>query len=321
MSENEQSEPESQPNVEHGGYAGENNDADELLVPPQTPLFRAINLARYRRQELIKAIQKRTGRRLMCYVSETAPLVRDDVVPLMDLLHRVPVGTNIDFLLNTTGGDVGTADKMARILRRRVGSTGVLRVIVPDYAKSAGTLLALGADTIVMSDSSELGPIDPQIITRQADGQFIQRPAHTYVDSYEALSEEISDPKSYEDGKNTDAEKQLLAAFDAPHLNLCRQLIERSRQLAEALLKQGMLQDGSYTKVAGDLTDNDRWHSDHGAVIDSQDAQAMGLHVEYMEPNCNEWQAFWRLYCEQRLALGPDHTKLFESDYASLPFS
>jgi ATP-dependent protease ClpP protease subunit len=322
MSEDQPNDPESEPTGEGGSDEGDASDADELLVPPQTPFFHTVNLARYRRQELIKAIQRRTGRRLICYVSETAPLVRDDVVPLMDLLHQVPVGTNIDFLLNTTGGDVSTADKMARILRRRVGSTaGALRVIVPDYAKSAGTLLALGADTIVMSDSSELGPIDPQIITRQSDGQFIQRPAHTYVDSYEALAEKIRNPKSYEDGKNTDAEKQLLAAFDAPQLNLCRQLIERSRQLAEALLKQGMLQDGSYTKVAGDLTNNDLWLSDHGAVIDSQDAQAMGLHVEYMGPNCNEWQAFWRLYCEQRFSLGPDHTKLFESDYASLPFS
>ncbi len=301
---------------------GEDEEADGALkIPPQTPFFRAANLARYRRQEQIKAIQTHTHRRLICYVSESAPLVRDDVVPLMDLLHQVPVGTDIDFLLNTSGGDVGAADKIARILRRRVGSDGVFRVLVPDYAKSAGTLLALGADTIVMSDSSELGPIDPQIITRHPDGQVTQRPAHTYVDSYEALAEKISNPKSYADGKNTDAEKQLLQSFDPAQLNLCRQLIERSRQLAEALLKQGMLQDGSYTKAAGDLTDNDRWHSDHGAVIDCQDAQAIGLHVEYMEPNCIEWQAYWRLYCEQRLALNADHTKLFESDYASLPFS
>lgn len=303
-------------------HAPQDDEAgDALLVPPQSPFFRASHLARYRRQDLIKAIQKQTGRHLICYISESAPLIRDDVMLLMDLLHQVPVGTSIDFLLNTPGGDVGAADKIARILRKRVGSGSALRVIVPDYAKSAGTLLALGADTIVMSDSSELGPIDPQIISRDANGQPVQRPAHTYVDGYDALAAKINDPRSYADGKNTDAEKQLLAAFDPAHLNLCRQLIERSRQLAEALLKQGMLQDGTYTKVASDLTDNDRWHSDHGAVIDSQDAQTMGLHVEYLDPNCNEWQAYWRLYCEQRLTLGPNVSKLFESDYASLPFS
>jgi hypothetical protein len=294
---------------------------DGLVVPPQSPFFRAVNLARYRRQELIKSIQDETGRHLICYISETAPLVREDVMLLMDLVHRVEIGTDIDFLLNTPGGDVAAADKIARILRRRVGDGGTLRIVVPDFAKSAGTLMALGADIIVMSDSSELGPIDPQIISRDSDGQLMQRPAHTYVDGYDALAAKISDPKSYEGGRNTDAERQLLTAFDPAHLNLCRQLIVRSRQLAEALLKQGMLQDGTYTKVAGDLTDNDRWHSDHGAVIDSQDAQTMGLHVEYLDPNCGLWQAYWRLYCEQRLALVDGVRKLFESDYASLPFS
>ncbi|MGH9918147.1 MAG: SDH family Clp fold serine proteinase [Nitrososphaerales archaeon] len=303
------------------GQGGEGGAADALLVPPQTPFFRAVNLARYRRQELIKAIESHTGRRLICYVSESTPLVRDDVVPLMDLLHDVPVGTDIDFLLNTPGGDVGVADKMARILRRRVGSKGVFRVLVADYAKSAGTLLALGADRIIMSDSSELGPIDPQIITQNADGQFIQRPAHTYVDAYDALAKKISDPDSYKGEKNTDAEKQLVAKLDPAHLNLCRQLIARSRELAEDLLKQGMLQDGTYTKVAGDLTDNERWHSDHGAVINCETAQSMGLKVDYLDPNCSEWQAYWRLYCEQRLGLYPEHKKLFESDYASLPIS
>ncbi len=314
----EQAEPGADP---EGGADPLPEEHNGLGVPRQSPFFRAVNLARYRRQELIKAIEDDTGRKLICYVSESAPVVREDVMLLMDLLHGVEVGTDIDFLLNTPGGDVAAADKIARILRRRVGDQGTLRVVVPDFAKSAGTLLALGADIIVMSDSSELGPIDPQIISRDAEDRPVQRPAHTYVDAYDALAAKISDPRSYEGGKNADAEKQLLKSFDPAHLNLCRQLIVRSRQLAEALLKQGMLQDGTYTKVAGDLTDNDRWHSDHGAVIDSQDAQAMGLHVEPLNPNSGLWQAYWRLYCEQRLALVDGVRKLFESDYASLPFS
>lgn len=41
-----------------------------------------------------------------------------------------------------------------------------------------------------------------------------------------------------------------------------------------------------------------------------------------MPPNSAEWQAYWRLYCEQRLALGSGQgQKLFESDYASIPIT
>lgn len=306
------------------GEGAEDETSDEggtLEVPPQSPLYRAVNLARYRRQELIKAIEAHTGRRLITYVADlSAAMTREDAVPLMDLLHKVETGTNIDFLIHTPGGDVDAADKIVRILRKRVGEKGALRVVVPDCAKSAGTLLALGAHFIVMSDPSELGPIDPQIITRDGSGQPSQRPAHTYVDGYDALVSKINDPASYEDGKNTKAEQILLAKCDPALLDLCRQAIRRSRRLAERLLQQGMLQDGAWTEVAGRLTNNEHFLSQHGAVIDYQDAIDLGLSVEYLDPNSGLWQAYWRLYCEERLALTPEMPKLFESNYASLPF-
>lgn len=295
-------------------------DAEGIPVPKQTPLFRAVNRARYQRQELINEIEQRTNRKLISYVSESAPMTGDDVVPLMDLLHTIPVGTSIDFLLHTLGGDIDAADKMVRILQRRVGAAGTLRVVVPDSAKSAGTLIAIGADLIVMSDSSELGPIDPQIFIRDSSGQGSWRPAHTYVDGYRALVRTIDDPTSYDDGKRTDAEQLLLSKCDPALLDQCQQALQRSRQLAEALLKRGMLRDGAWTEVGGRLTDNTRWQSQHGAVIDSEDAQTMGLKVEYLPPDSWLWQAYWRLYCEQRLAISADNPKLFESDYGSLPF-
>ena len=296
-------------------------EAGGLPVPKQTPFYRAVNRGRYQRQDLIGDIQRHTGRKLICYVAESAALTRDDVVPLMDLVHRIPVGSSIDFLLHTMGGDIDAADKIVRILQRRVGADAQLRVIVPDCAKSAGTLIAIGADLIVMSDSSELGPIDPQIVTRDANGSTTQRPAHAYVDGFDALVRKIDDATSYVDGNRTDAEQLLLSKCDPAMLDLCRQALRRSRLLAESLLKQGMLRDGSWTKVASDLTDNERWLSQHGAVIDSEDAQTMGLHVEYLRPDDELWQAYWRLYCEQRLATGSENAKLLESDYASMPFN
>ncbi len=93
----------------------------QLPVPAQSPFYRAVNRARYQRQDLINEIQRATGRKLVCYVSETAAVTRDDVVPLMDTLHRVEVGSSVDFLLHTSGGDVDAADKIVRLLQRRVG--------------------------------------------------------------------------------------------------------------------------------------------------------------------------------------------------------
>ena len=121
----------------------------------------------------------------------------------------------------------------------------------------------------------------------------------------------INDPTSYEDGRSADAERQLLAMYDPARLDLCRQALKRSRLLAETLLKQGMLRDGSWTKVASDLTNNQKWLSQHGAVISCDDAASIGLRVEYIAPDAKLWQAYWRLYCEQRLALSTDSPKAF----------
>lgn len=291
-----------------------------LPIPKQTPFYRAINRARYHRQDLINEIQAHTKRKLITYVSEFSPITADDVVPIMDLLHGAPVGESIDFLLHTQGGDIDAADKIVRMLQRRVGADGELRVVVPDCAKSAGTLIAIGADLIVMSDSSELGPIDPQIYMQDGSGTASWRPAHTYVDGYTALIDKIDNPKSYEEGRNTEAEQLLLAKCDPAMLDQCQQALKRSRELAESLLRRGMLRDGKWTEVGGAITDNRRWQSQHGAVIDSEDAQTMGLKVEYLAPSSELWQAYWRLYCEQRLAITTESPKLFESDYASLPF-
>lgn len=106
-------------------------------VPTKTPLFQAIHAERYQRQAIIKNIQKQTGRRLICYVSGIKCMIdRDDTVPFVDLLHNVPPGEDLDLLLHTAGGDVDAAEKLISMVRNKVG-TGVLRVVVPDFAKSA----------------------------------------------------------------------------------------------------------------------------------------------------------------------------------------
>ena len=74
------------------------------------------------------------------------------------------------------------------MIRQKVG-TATLRVIVPDFAKSAGTLIALGADWIVMSDTSELGPIDPQVIRSDSDGNRMAHSVLSYLEAFEHHAE------------------------------------------------------------------------------------------------------------------------------------
>jgi ClpP class serine protease len=173
---------------------GSSRLASGMPKPSKTPLFEANNSARYNRQSAIRQIQDRTGRRLICYVSGAGPqcaIDSNDVAPFVDLLHNVPENHDLDLLLHTNGGSIDAAERLMGMLRSRVG-IAELRIIVPDSAKSAGTLMVLGADSVVMSDMSELGPIDPQAYL-SGKWQSVQH----YLDAYEEHSESLkSEPRS-----------------------------------------------------------------------------------------------------------------------------
>jgi ClpP class serine protease len=152
-------------------------DSGPIPVPPQTPLYHALEQPRYVRQALVRAIEERTRRRLISYVAGPLTSISSlDIPPFVDLLHDVPPGADLDLLLHTPGGDVDQAERIVLLCRKRV-KDGAFRVIVPDSAKSAGTLIAIAADEIVMGEPSELGPIDPQVTITTASGEPMDRPA------------------------------------------------------------------------------------------------------------------------------------------------
>ena len=276
--------------------------------PTRTPLYQANTADRYHRQSVIKQIQDRTGRVLICYVSGNKCVIDDDdIMPFTDLLHNVPQNRDVDLLLHTKGGSIDAAEKLMGMLRILV-DMAKLRIIVPDFAKSAGTLMVLGADSVVMSDMSELGPIDPQA---PLFGRW--QSVQNYLDAYKEHDETLKgDP-------NNIAAQIMLGKLDPATLKLCEGAMERARQAAEKLLKRGMFRNGgNWSKTVSELLDTQRWLS-HGQMISWEDAQdpQIGLVVEYHKYHSQDWQDYWQIHCLQRLAVG-EHQKLYESDYVSL---
>ena len=206
--------------------------------PSRTPLYEAFNAVRYQRQVLIREIQRKTKLHLISYVSSNGgAITRDDVVPFADLLHNIPTGEGIELLLHTPGGDPDTAEKLSSMVRDRVGSDAPFHVVVPDFAKSAGTLMALGADFVVMSDTSELGPIDPQVQALDSSGQSQWIAAQRYLDAFEEHTATLtSDPENV-------AAQIMIGKLDPAHLQFCRAVKERAQRLAEKQLKRGMFRD------------------------------------------------------------------------------
>lgn len=275
----------------------------------KTPMYLAIHAPRFQRQRLIRELDEKTRRTLLCYIcGEAAEINRDDTLGIVELLHNVQPGASIDLMLHTFGGDIDAAEKLISMLRAAVVGPASLRVIVPDVAKSAGTLMALGANEIVMSDTSELGTIDPQLVLKDGKGNNINHSVLSYLDAFAAIAADL---------RKTPDDPVLqvqIASFDPTALQTFEVVRKRARTLAENLLKRSGL---NYTAVAEALMDTERFPS-HNQMIGYDTAKLIGLNVLYMPSEDPIWQKYWELYCHLRLAVNGKQ-KLFESACASLP--
>lgn len=83
-----------------------------------------------------------------------------DAEQLIRAVQETDPQRTIDLVLHTPGGLVLPSVQIARAIARHPGK---VRAVVPHYAMSGGTLIALAADEIIMSQHAVLGPVDPQL--------------------------------------------------------------------------------------------------------------------------------------------------------------
>ncbi len=123
------------------------------------------------RQRMIAKIEKERGSRVILLVhrQETMSILGFPVYRYIDVndseevlraIHLTDPDVPLDIVLHTPGGLVLAALQIARAIRKHQGK---VTAFVPHHAMSGGTLIALAADEIVMSEHAVLGPVDPQL--------------------------------------------------------------------------------------------------------------------------------------------------------------
>lgn len=146
----------------------------------------ADRIALYRELEALRAT------RVITLVTGDRPGLETEIHPeLVDCfvhhLRCVGPAPRLTLILHTCGGDMLVAWSILRLLREYCDE---LEVIVPARALSSGTLICLGADTIVMTRAAMLGPIDPSVFralnprsdpTREPVAVSVEE-VHAYVD-------------------------------------------------------------------------------------------------------------------------------------------
>ena len=124
-----------------------------------------------RRRAVLRALEQSRGSRVitMIHRQETLSLLGipfrrfidiEDSEQILRAIRMTPPVMPIDLILHTPGGLILASDQIAYALKRHPGR---VTVIVPHYAMSGGTLVALAADEILMDPDAVLGPVDPQL--------------------------------------------------------------------------------------------------------------------------------------------------------------
>lgn len=120
---------------------------------------------RAQRQILIQQLEaSRNSKVLLFFTGDRRNLetmIASDVYDLfVNHLDKIGVVKKLSLFLYTRGGDTLTAWSLVNLIRQFCEE---LEIIIPSKALSAGTLMSLGADNIVMTKQATLGPIDPSL--------------------------------------------------------------------------------------------------------------------------------------------------------------
>jgi ClpP class serine protease len=122
------------------------------------------NLVKTRNSQVITLIHRQETISLL-----GIPLARyidiEDSEEVLRAIRLTPPAIPIDLILHTPGGLALAATQIALALQAHPGKK---TVIIPHYAMSGGTLIALAADEIVMDHHAVLGPVDPQLMDQNA---------------------------------------------------------------------------------------------------------------------------------------------------------
>jgi len=174
----------------------------------------------------------------------------DDSEKVLRAIRSTPKDRPIDLIIHTPGGLVLAATQIAKALHDHPAKT---TVIVPHYAMSGGTLIALAADEILMDPHAVLGPLDPQLM------------------NYPAPS--ILKVKELKEPKDIDDETLIMA-------DIAEKAINQVRETVYCLLKDKM-DDEKAREVAKILTEG-KWTHDYPLTVD--ELRKLGLKVSTEMP-------------------------------------
>ena len=250
------------------------------------------------RIELYKAIEAERKRPLIVYVTSMrrnaeGQIARDAICELLAQLQALPEKTTkLDLLLGSNGGDGTVAWRIVSLIRERVARFSVM---VPQAAFSAATLIALGANEIVMHPHANLGPTDPQITNRAKNVQFGSEDLAAFLKFARdevGLTDQLPMLELF---------KQFSAEVGFVGIGVAARSAQLTQTMGEKLLGLHMKSDSQMqkAKVISEVLNKKFFH--HGYPVSRSEAKEIGLPIAVSNPTSEELMRKVWLDIEQEL--------------------
>lgn len=201
----------------------------------------------------------------------------EDINGLMSVLHGMDWDKPLTLVLHTSGGIINAAESIVEYIRSKFDR---IEVIVPTFAMSAGTMIALASDLIIMGRHSQLGPIDPQM---PYTGRFVS--AQAVVDQFSRAKREI-----LSDTKNAHIWASILATLGPSLIQEAQNALEYGEAMVGKWLNEYMFSNikdqdersAKANRVAKYFNDAAK-HKSHGRRIGQEEACNVGICVKKLE--------------------------------------
>lgn len=226
-------------------------------------------------KDAVMELEKIRNSTVISYMAAQNALIGpEDAGLLVDTIENVLPSSRklqkLDLFLHSPGGFLDSAYKIIRICKEYCTE---FNVIVPLAAKSAATVIALGANEIVMTVFSELGPIDP--IIQHPYKPEVRVPVRSIKDFFDFLNSTETNQKIFVDPQ---FKNQMSSLLDPYLIGSYQTALNSSKQIAEKLLKENALKDNQslIPEAVKRLTE---YYYSHTYVIDRNEAREIGLNI------------------------------------------
>ncbi len=157
----------------------------------------------------------KTGKQIV--TPEILSITDEDIQGLMEVIHGLK-GESLDLILHSPGGSIEAAEAFVTYIRTKFSN---IRVIIPQAAMSAATMIACSANAIVMGKHSSIGPIDPQFVLQTQLGRQMV-PAQSIIDQFDLAKRESQDPKKL---GGMDADPEPVRPCSAGSVRQCTEIV------------------------------------------------------------------------------------------------